>query len=243
MKNKKYRKIGFFDSGIGGLTLLKNVKKILPLEDYIYYGDNKNAPYGNKTKKDILMLVDYAFKYFNKKKVKVVVIACNTVTAECVEDLRKKYKFKIIGIEPAIKPAAESGGKSVVLCTKATAESCKFKKLLNKYKDIEVLPQIDLAEIIENNIFNINNIQINKLNEEVKQYKNIVLGCTHYIFLKKFFNNENINIFDGNYGTANNLLAYLTVHNLLNNKGGKIIFKGSGKYKNKKVYKFYLKND
>jgi len=242
MKSIKHRKIGFFDSGIGGLTLLKCAVDLMPNEKYIYFGDNKNAPYGNKTKNEIFNLVDKAFKYFSKKNVKAVVIACNTVTAECVDDLRKKYKFKIIGIEPAIKPAAIKGGKTIVLCTKATAESDKFNKLLFRYKNIVVMPQIHLAELIENNIFNLNNINLDIILKNIKNYDNLVLGCTHYIFIKqqliKYFK---INIYDGNLGTVKNLQRYLISFNLQNNKSGKIYFEGSGRRKNNKVYNYFFK--
>ena len=236
MINKKA--IGFFDSGIGGLTLLNCAYELLPEENYIYYGDNKNAPYGNKSKNEILYLVNKAFKYFQKKHVKAVVIACNTVTAECAMQLRNVYNFKIIGIEPAVKPAERNGGNVAVLCTCATANSEKFKKLINEYNNIDVFPQTNLAEIIENNIFCIDKIDLSPLIQQIKNYDNTVLGCTHYIFIKEVLKKYGINnIFDGNEGTANYLKKFLINNKLLNEKGGKIVFKGSGKSKNSKLYK------
>jgi glutamate racemase len=233
--------IGFFDSGIGGLTLLKCAVKILPNENFIYYGDNKNAPYGNKSKSEIFTLVDKAFRYFDRKKVKAVVIACNTVTAECVEELRLKYTFKIIGVEPAVKPAVRSGGKSIVLCTKATAASFKFQKLLYDIKDIKVVPKSNLADLIEKNIYRLNEMDFEDVFKDIINFDNIVLGCTHYIFLKDILKKRGFNkIFDGNEGTANYLKKYLTANNLINEKGGKIYYKGSGSRKNKKIFNFYI---
>ena len=100
--------IGVFDSGIGGLSVLRQIIKLLPNEKYIYYADTDNVPYGLKTKEQILEYVENAIDFLNSKKVKAIVVACNTATSVAIKDLRSDYNIPIIGIEPAIKPAIEN---------------------------------------------------------------------------------------------------------------------------------------
>lgn len=234
MANQK-KPIGVFDSGIGGLSFLSKATEILPNEYYIYFGDNKNAPYGNLTGQRIFELTEKAFEYFQKAKVKAAVLACNTVTAECAERLRQKYPFKIIGIEPPVKPALKCGGKTAVLCTSATANSQKFKKLIEKYGGfVVVLP--DLAGLIEQNIFNLQDFDYPFEKVIPNDTENIVIGCTHYCFVTDKLKNYG-RIFDGNLGTALHLKDYLEKANLINSTGGYIKFRGSGRAKNRAVFK------
>ena len=100
--------IGVFDSGIGGLSVLRQIIKLLPNEKYIYYADTDNVPYGLKTKEQILEYVENAIDFLNSKKVKAIVVACNTATSVAIKDVRHDYNIPIIGIEPAIKPAIEN---------------------------------------------------------------------------------------------------------------------------------------
>ena len=149
--------IAFFDSGIGGLTVLNECKKRLPWETFYYYGDNKRAPYGNLSAEKIKKYVARAFKRFQRLRVKAVVLACNTVTAVCVEELRMKYPFPIIGAEPAVLPAAKGGCETFVLTTRATYESKRFQALLKKAASlypktkISAFPCDGLAGEIEKN--------------------------------------------------------------------------------------------
>ena len=114
-------KIAFLDSGLGGLTVLREAIKILPGEDYIYYADNMNTPYGVKTKEEVKQHIFNAVKFIVTLDAKALVVACNTATSVAIEDLRQQYNFPIIGMEPAIKPAIEkhknTGKRILILAT------------------------------------------------------------------------------------------------------------------------------
>ena len=110
--------IGFFDSGIGGLSVLREALAVLPNENYLYYADTDNTPYGTKTRNEV-KLAFKAVEFLTSRRIKALVIACNAATSASVEDLRKKYDFPIIGMEPAVKPAVTkslNGGKRVLVC-------------------------------------------------------------------------------------------------------------------------------
>ena len=136
--------IGFFDSGVGGLSVMKKAMIYMPEENYIYLGDSGNAPYGVKDIPEIKKLTLNNVEFLIEKGVKAVVVACNTATSVAIEELRNKYKdIPIIGIEPALKPAVEMGkdGRIVIMATNATLKEKKFNKLMNKYssgKDISI---------------------------------------------------------------------------------------------------------
>ena len=174
-------KIGIFDSGIGGVTVLKEIIKILPNEEYIYYSDSKNNPYGDKTDKEILEICENIVQYLLKRDCKVIVIACNTASAKAVKYLREKYnEIPFIAIEPAYKMVHDYAyeKETLVLATKGTIESEKFNLLYSKYNNNKttLLPCIGLANIIENE----NKQEIKKyLEEAIGKYKgkvkNVVL--------------------------------------------------------------------
>lgn len=175
------KNIGIFDSGIGGVTVLKEIIKILPDEDYIYYSDSKNNPYGDKSEKEIKQICDKIVNFLINKKCKVIVIACNTATAKAVSYLRERYKdIPIIAIEPAYKMVYDHSYEeyTLVMATKGTIESEKFNLLYHTYdnKKTELLPCVGLAEIIECG----NEEKLKKyLKEKLENYKgkvkNIVL--------------------------------------------------------------------
>ena len=150
--------VAFFDSGIGGLTVLAECQKGQREEIFYYYGDNQHAPYGNLSPKKIKRYVFKAFRRFEKLKVKAAVLACNTATAVCVEELRKKYSFPIIGAEPAVCTAAAKGGKILVLATRATCESERLRALCDRaerlFPDAKICirPCDGLAGAIERNL-------------------------------------------------------------------------------------------
>lgn len=148
------KNIGIFDSGIGGVTVFKEIRKILPKENYIYYSDSKNNPYGDKTEKEVLEICDKIVEYFIKRNCKAIVIACNTASAKAVTYLRNQYsKIPIIAIEPAYKMVHDYAYESptLVMATKGTIESEKFNILYKKYNNYKtyILPCIGLADIIE----------------------------------------------------------------------------------------------
>lgn len=236
MKNSKWlkmkhRPIGFFDSGVGGISVLKEAIKLLPKEEYIYFGDSKNAPYGTKSKDEVKELTFRAVEFLINRNAKAIVIACNTATSAAIEDLRLKYNsIPIIGIEPALKPAVEynEGGNIVIMATPMTLAEEKFKRLLGKYGDtatINPLPCSGLVEFIERGI--ISGEELNSyLREKLNVYKDIkistiVLGCTHYPFIKeelKKIVGEKISIIDGSEGTVKQLKRQLSENDLLNDK-------------------------
>ena len=135
---KKNKPIGIFDSGIGGVTVLKEIIKILPNENYIYYSDSKNNPYGDKSDEEIINLCDNIIKMMLEKNCKAIVIACNTASAKAAKFLRQKYKeLPIIAIEPAYKMVHDYSydKPTLVMATKGTIESEKFNILFKKFKE------------------------------------------------------------------------------------------------------------
>ncbi|WP_428867694.1 glutamate racemase [Clostridium sediminicola] len=239
----KRRPIGFFDSGVGGISVLKEAVKLLPNEEYIYFGDSKNAPYGTKIKDEVKELSFRAVEFLMEKNAKAIVIACNTATSAAIEELRVKYStIPIIGIEPALKPAVElkEGGNIVIMATPMTLAEAKFNRLVKKHEDIasiNPLPCSGLVEFIERGI--ISGEELNGyLRRRLEVYKNIkissiVLGCTHYPFIKEELRKivgEKIAIIDGSEGTVKQLKRQLHEKNLLNDskeKGNVKIYNSS----------------
>lgn len=229
--NNKEKPIGFFDSGVGGISVLKESLRVLPNEDFVYFGDSLNAPYGTKDVNEVKKLTFNAVDFLLDKGAKVVVIACNTATSAAIDALREKYTdIPIIGIEPALKPAVEiSRGKSIIImATPMTLAEKKFSNLMDQYnKDVNIisLPCAGLVELIENGIIEGDQIQ-RYLKDKLKEFMqidvaSIVLGCTHYPFIKneliKIVGEKTI-IIDGSIGTVNELKRRLTRNNLLNEK-------------------------
>ncbi|MBQ8284639.1 MAG: glutamate racemase [Clostridia bacterium] len=206
--------IAFFDSGIGGLTVLAECVKRIKTGNFYYFGDNGNAPYGNLSVKRIEELVFAAFERFEKEGVKAAVLACNTATAVCAEKLRQKYTFPIVGAEPAVFLAAKEGGEVYVLSTRATFESERFCALIHrageKYPQANIRPFAceALAGAIENaselESFSVSSFLPNGTPQSV------VLGCTHYIYVKEqiqtFYGCKTV---DGNEGIAKRLASFL----------------------------------
>ena len=187
----KNEAIGIFDSGIGGITVLREILKALPNEDYIYYSDSKNNPYGDKSDEQINELCENIVNLFIKQKCKAIVIACNTAGAKSVQYLREKYtNMPFIAIEPAYKMVYDYAYSepTLVMATKGTIESEKFNLLYHTYDNHKtiLLPCIGLADIIEEG--NKNKIET-YLKAHLEQYKgkvkNVVLGCTHYPLIKE----------------------------------------------------------
>ena len=223
--------IGIFDSGIGGATVLKEIIKILPKENYIYCSDSKNNPYGDKSKDEIIKICSNNVDFLLEKKCKVIVIACNTASLIATEGLRKKHEgIPIIAIEPAYKMVHDYAydEPTLVMATKATIESERFQLLYNKYNNHKtfLLPCSGLAEIIEKN----DKKKINQyLEENIKQYsgkvKNVVLGCTHYPLIQDEIKDilGNVTFFNGAANLAKNLKNILEKNGIQNTTGNKKI--------------------
>ena len=216
--------IGIFDSGIGGSTVLKEIIKILPQENYIYYSDSKNNPYGDKSDEEIKKLCDNIVQKLIQQNCKAIVIACNTASAKAARFLRKKYKeIPIIAIEPAYKMVHDFAyeGRTLVIATKGTIESEKFNLLFNKYNNqkTDLLACKGLADIIEEG----NKQKIEEyLNENLSKYKNkvenVVLGCTHYPLIQEEIKNVlgDVMFFNGAQCLAKHLKEVLKENSLLN---------------------------
>ncbi|MGE5628154.1 MAG: glutamate racemase [Solirubrobacterales bacterium] len=226
---KVLKPIGFFDSGVGGISVLKEAVKLLPKENYIYFGDSKNAPYGVKTVEEVKELTFNAVNFLMDMDVKAVVIACNTATSAAIEDLRSTFQYMpVIGIEPALKPAMEyrKNGKIIIMATTMTLAEKKFSNLLKRYhKEAEILPMPcpGLVEYIESGVTEGPLVE-EYLKEKFKPYMAsgvgaVVLGCTHYPFVKHTIQNilgNDTPVIDGSSGTASQLKRQLTKHKILN---------------------------
>lgn len=235
--------IGFFDSGIGGITIWESVNRLLPNENTIYLADSKNSPYGKKPNDELINICKENVEFLINKKCKLIVVACNTATTNSINFLRKIYDLPFIGIEPAIKPAAlnTKTGKIGVLATKGTLGSRLFEKTSNIHgQNVEIIEQhgIGLVELIEKGIYS-----GSKIDSLLKEYLNpmlennidkLVLGCTHYPLIKESIKkiiNESINIIECSEAVALQTERVLIKSNLIN----------SGTEKSKKL--FYTNGD
>ena len=227
--DKKYEAIGVLDSGLGGLSVLREAIKIMPNENFIYYGDSKNAPYGVKSSEQVKKLTFDVVEYLLCRGVKGIMVACNTATSAAVAELRIKYTdIPIVGIEPALKPAANSSkeGKILVMATPMTLKEVKFYKLLDRYRDmreIEPVPCGGLMEYVEQGILEGEELDA-YLREKLEPFmdtkiSSIVLGCTHYPFVRSAIAKvvgQDIDIIDGSLGTSRELMRRLKEKDLLN---------------------------
>lgn len=242
MENSVNPTVCFFDSGIGGLCLLYECVRRLPRVDFSYFADNYNVPYGSLTMEKLIEITDEKFDKISRLNPAAAVVACNTVTAQCVGHLRNKYSFEIIGIQPAVKPAVAAGGKCLVLATPATAHSEDVKLLINKYGGgrTVIVPCTGLAPYIEQNINNINCNEVEKLLPHINA-DSVVLGCTHYVFVKSIIQNfYNCPVFDGIEGTAVQLCKKLGINDHLTKRAQKIVFSGGDSVKNSNIFRLIL---
>ncbi len=234
--------VAFFDSGIGGLTVLAECQKHIKDTFFYYLGDNLRAPYGNLPKQTVCAYVDEMFETLAPLQPRAAVVACNTATALRIERLREKYAFPIIGAEPAVFTAAKNGGDIFVLSTRATYESQRFQTLCGRaersYPNARLhLHACDgLAGEIERNLFS--------PKWDVAPFlptgnpDSVVLGCTHYVFLKKQIQTfYQATIYDGNEGIAKRLQSELLKNpEKSNDFQGQVFFLGRAKWSNKYVY-------
>ncbi|MGG1241707.1 glutamate racemase [Bacillus cabrialesii] len=235
-------KIGFFDSGIGGMSVFYEAIKVLPYEDYIFYADTLNVTYGEKSKIEVREYIFNAVEFLAAQNIKALVIACNTATSIAVEDLRRHFDFPIIGIEPAVKPAikkcAEERKRVLVVATHLTLKEEKFHHLVKEIDHhalVDCLALPGLVEFAENFDFSEDKVIKYLKNElssfDLKQYGTIVLGCTHFPFFKNSFEKLfgiNVDIISGSVGTAKQLKKILVDRNQLGKGSGSITFFNSG---------------
>ena len=221
--------IGFFDSGVGGISIFNNAASQLPDENFLYLADSLNAPYGIKSKEQITDLSIKNTDFLVNKGCKMIVVACNTATTNAIDKLREKYKIPFVGIEPAVKPAIlhSKVNRIGVLATKGTLSSELFANS-NQYASLNHTDIIEvegkgLVEAVEaNNIHN--NTFRRKLLELIqpfidKKVDYLVLGCTHYSFLKPILSDflpDNIKIIDAVKPVTQQIKKLLTMHSLEN---------------------------
>ena len=228
--------IGVFDSGVGGIGTLAALQRELPRERFLFYGDTANAPYGTKSRDEVMACINRIMEHLLDHDVKAVVIACNTATAVAAAELRARYDLPIIGIEPALKPASEvrKEGSILVLATPMTLKLEKFRALYERYGEGAIpLPCPGLMELVEC-----------EADDEARRYllelfspydltkvDAVVLGCTHYVFLRPILKEilpETVSVLDGNEGTARQLRRVLASKDLLSDGPGSVTLETSG---------------
>ncbi len=226
--NNANNSIGFFDSGVGGTSIWKEMIKILPNENTIYLADSANAPYGKRTKEEIIALSEKNTEFLLQKGCKMIVVACNTATTNAIAYLRAKYPVPFIGIEPAIKPAAlRTQTNSIgILATQGTLSSALFAKTSERFaKNVKVVEQvgIGLVERIESGSINdpeMDAILTNYLKPMMeKNIDHLILGCTHYPYLipkiEKIIGKK-VRIIDSGFAVSKQIKHVLQKKDLLN---------------------------
>ncbi|MGN1418138.1 MAG: glutamate racemase [Acutalibacteraceae bacterium] len=234
--------IAVFDSGIGGVSVLRELYKIMPNENYLYFGDSKNAPYGTKSTEEICKLIAENVEMLIAKGSKAVVLACNTATSAAAEVLRKKHsEIPIIGLEPALKPAALSSAYPtvVVMATPLTLREKKFARLMMRFeKEAKIikLPAPGIVELVEQGKMGTTAMTdyLESLFSGLDKSKIdcVVLGCTHFPFAKDDIIKvvgSHVQIFDGANGAARQTERLLEESGMLCEKTqkGQVVFENS----------------
>lgn len=210
-------KIGMFDSGIGGLTLLSKAVRVLPEEEYFYYADTDHVPYGTKSKDEIYEYSKAAVDFLLAKNVDIIVIACNTATSVSAERLRSEYNIPIIGIEPAVKPAVLGTKKRVlVLATPMTVKEKKLHDLVERLDDehrVDMKALGRLPKYAEQGRFSdqevVDYIKSELSDIDANKYAAVVIGCTHFNHFTDIFRDifgDSIVFADGSEGTVRHLV-------------------------------------
>ena len=231
--------IGVFDSGVGGISVLRHLRRLMPGERFIYYGDSANAPYGTRTKEEVKCLSLAVAEKLMARGLKALVVACNTATSAAIGDLRERYPdLIVVGIEPALKLAADRfpGGGIGVMATPMTLREEKFARLMRRYESecsIYKIPAPRLVEIVEHGLVDTRQ-NINMLQKLFDPYRGrldaLVLGCTHYPFSSHTIGKilgPQVEILDGGDGTARETRRRLEEAGLLSEGPGEVIIENS----------------
>lgn len=234
-------RIGVFDSGVGGVTVLAEALRRLPAEDYLYFADTLHVPYGEKSKEDVRSYIFEAVEQMVEAGMKALVIACNTATSIAVSSLRERYTFPIIGMEPAVKPAvlrnADGEKRVLVLATNLTLKEAKFKQLVSAVDhkhivDYKALP--GLVELAERGVFGGAEAE-RYLRDELEplalaQYGTVVLGCTHFPLFEQELAGllpAGTDLIHGAEGTVKHLTSVLEREKLAGGGTGQVQFQSS----------------
>lgn len=237
--DRKNEYIAVFDSGVGGISVLRQLCRELPRERFLYFGDSANAPYGDRSVQQVRQLTLDAAKMLMGRKVKALVVACNTATAAAIELLRQTYPDEIIiGIEPAVKLAASRypRGRIGVMATQVTLRQERFEDLIARHGGtaaVERIPAPGLVELIEQGMADSPAAEA-LLTGILAPWKGkldaLVLGCTHYPFVKKAISRilgDRTELLDGSLGTARETRRRLEAAGLLRTGEGEIIIEDS----------------
>jgi glutamate racemase len=242
-------RIGFFDSGIGGLTVLAEALRRFPDKDFLYMADTLHVPYGTKPEADVKAYILESVARMMGEGIDALVVACNTATSIAITELRERYSLPIVGMEPAVKPAVEmnraTGKRVLVFATPLTLQLPKYYALVSRVDDMGIVDSLPLPELVHY----CESLQFDKfiMNEyfraklasyDLDQYGIIVLGCTHYPFYKNILREllpAHIEIVDGNVGTVKRLSALLNRYGIAEGGGsGDVHFMCTG---NEPAYK------
>ncbi len=230
--------IAVIDSGVGGISVLRELVRLMPNERFLYFGDSANAPYGTKTAEEVISMTDATVKRLMARGIKALVVACNTATAVAIHMLREKYpNFIIIGIEPALKPAVNRfpQGTVGIMATPVTLRGEKLKRLIaaNPHPDIRLIPAPGLVELVEAGLANspqMDAFLTPVLGPFIGKLDGLVLGCTHYPFaasaIRRILGDTTL-LFDGGEGTARETMRRLTNAGLLFDGPGCVVFENS----------------
>jgi glutamate racemase len=237
--NTKHDYIGLFDSGVGGISVLRHMLRLMPDERYLYMGDSANAPYGTKTKEQVRKLSFAVAEKLIARGIKALVVACNTATSAAINDLRSAYPdLIVVGIEPALKLAADRfpKGNLGVMATPMTLREEKFDLLLHRFDSqcrVSKIPAPGLVELIEQGRGNSAEAEMllrSLLKDYIGNIDALVLGCTHYPFAAEAISRvlgEQVALLDGGDGTARETKRRLALAGLLNDGCGEIVIENS----------------
>ena len=230
--------IGIFDSGLGGISVLKELIALMPEEHYLYFGDSANAPYGTRTTEEVKLLTLNAAAMLYERGVKALVVACNTATAAAITQLREEYpNLIVVGIEPALKMATDRfpRGHVGIMATQVTLREEKLEHLVGRFPDVTVekIPAPGLVELVEQGKTQSEETEAllrEILNPYVGRLDAIVLGCTHYPFVKDTVQKilgEGVEVLDGGAGTARQTKRLLEERGLLRSGEGSLKMENS----------------
>ena len=216
-------KIGIFDSGIGGLSVLQEAYHQLSGQEYIFYADTDHVPYGNKEPEEILGYCRNTAAFLIEQGVSAILIACNTATSVAVRQLRQELELPIIGMEPAVKPAVEQTEEKrvLVMATPVTLRETKLKNLIERVDEhhrVDLLAMPELVRFAEREEFSGENVTSYLAGQfasfHVEDYGALVLGCTHFNYFKNLYHDyfpETTHLMDGNVGTVRRLADQLGI--------------------------------
>ena len=236
-------KIGIFDSGIGGLTVLHQAMQTLPEEEFVYYADTDHVPYGTKSKEEIIQYVDQAVEFLMEQEVKAIVIACNTATSAAIDFIRNKYSIPILGMEPAVKPAVArcngNGKRVMVIATPVTVREEKLHNLIQQVDDehvVDLLAVPGLVTFAEKGCFEAPEVEEYLRKQltpyQLEHYSALILGCTHFNYFKDTYRRifpKEVVLIDGSVGTVNHLRNILEEKGMLEHHPLTVVYYQSGR--------------